>query len=258
MDARKQFADSLEGMVPGLPKLAAKEPVPGSSAASDLEKYPDVFVGTTAVVQLQVEAAAEHVIAIARLFRTAPLLQFPLYNCIRSMLEPCAVVIWLTSPDVDQQERIRRTMAIRLKAAIEYQKCAKASGAPFEDRKGAIRSAALKVGAKNLEMPGATRMIAENLGSEHDPVYRLLSGAAHGQHWAIRQLGFTEDSRTGIAATFRKVPDPKSLTTFSFGAAEAFAKAWTSWAAYLGHDPGIEELFAKVGQHFANVIEAES
>ena len=98
-------------------------------------------------------------------------------------------------------------------------------------------------GGAGIRIPSATDMIREILGQEFE--YRLLSSAAHGQLWAIRELAFAEmDPATdvarehGFAAGFEKSLSILGIQWVATAVARALARGAWSLASYAHWDLG--------------------
>jgi len=84
-------------------------------------------------------------------------------------------------------------------------------------------------------MPGITELIGLTLDREVE--YRLLSGVAHGHHWAIQQIGFQEievKSADGqVIKALEKHLHPNVILYLGLVAVMSFARAiWYLWRLY--------------------------
>ena len=152
---------------------------------------------------------ADHAAALARAL-TGEWLSYSPWSLARAVLESCSVSSWLFDPDVGYQERVSRSLNLRLRdltGQIRYVK--NETELPEEVRRYAERRIEhLRDEAKLLGLaekvnrngkfigfsegiPSLTRIIDEFDMKRPEPSlgYSLLSAAAHGESWAVRSLG---------------------------------------------------------------------
>jgi hypothetical protein len=82
---------------------------------------------------------------------------------------------------------------------------------------------------------GKAELIGTTLDRETE--YRLLSGVAHGHHWAIQQVGFREievnDSQGQVIKALEKHPHPSFILYAAHVAVTSFARVlWYLWCLY--------------------------
>lgn len=151
-----------------------------------------------------IEAAMDHVLALVRSLNE-PALSIAPWSSARATLEACAISTWILDPRVDTNIRIQRSLAFRYDNLNEQTKIARlqkdsATETRLIQRIDDIENMALELGFDKvldrkgkrigigLEMPKATSLIGETLNQEF--TYRILSGIAHGQSWALLNLSF--------------------------------------------------------------------
>lgn len=186
-----------------------ENPIKGSTLDQDLASAsrPESITTALSFGDLALEFAADHLAAFARLL-SEPVETMACFTCIRSMLEMTAIGTWALDPDISTHDRIARVFAIRFDAIdqqLKFGRCISIQPQEIqslEARLLKIEQKAIALGYPQLRnrknaiigvgvrMPGATDMIRDVLDDEW--LYRMLSGVAHGQHWAIVQLGFRD------------------------------------------------------------------
>ena len=153
---------------------------------------------------LSMETAVDHFMAYADLI-TEPAKTIAPWTCVRGLLESCALAVWFLDPAIDARTRVGRCFAFRYSGFVEQIKFLKVDSAYAEidyvqkriikveqdavllgyprllDKQGKIIGIA-------LHMPSIIELIRTTIHQEGE--YRLLSGIAHGHHWATRQFGF--------------------------------------------------------------------
>ena len=184
--------------------------LPGSLAFRDRDTAPtpehsNLLPSVWSRASLFVAATEQNHLAFVRTLED-PILSIACWNCVRSMLEPCALAVWILDPDISVQCRIGRLLAIRYKEADQFMKNLR-SGDPYhadiqtiKDRIRRGERDARKMGycrVKNKrgrriglgqKMPSATALIESTIKKER--LYRLFSAAAHGHFGVLRDLGF--------------------------------------------------------------------
>jgi len=151
-----------------------------------------------------IEAAGDHIFAFGRTL-TEPMLSIAPWACARSALEACATSMWILDPRIDGRVRIQRSLAFRHNNLNEQIKIARLEQnliieENLNSRINDVEKVALSLGFnqvldKNdkrigigMIMPGPTKLIKNVLNEEL--TYRILSGLAHGQSWALQLLSF--------------------------------------------------------------------
>ncbi|MEX1230536.1 MAG: hypothetical protein WEB58_09860 [Planctomycetaceae bacterium] len=190
------------------------DPIKGSILDQDLTSAsrPESIITALSFGDLALEFAADHLSALSRLL-SEPVDTMACFTCIRSMLEMTAVGAWVLDPALTSHDRIARVFAIRFEAIdqqLKYGRCISVDPQEIQSLEARllnIENEAISLGHKKLRnkkgsmigigvlMPSATDMIRDMLNLEW--LYRLLSGVAHGHHWAIVPLGFQDAKSAG-------------------------------------------------------------
>jgi hypothetical protein len=190
-------------------KTVPTQPVAGSLLQSELTtaSRPESITTALSIGDLALEFAADHLSALEKLV-VEPIETMPCFTSIRSMLEMTAIGAWVLDPSISSQERVARVYAIRFEAIdqqLKFGRCISVNATEIqklETRTIDLENEAVGLGYQPIRnkknaiigigtpMPGATDMIRDVLNDEW--MYRLLSGVAHGHHWAIIQLGFQD------------------------------------------------------------------
>jgi hypothetical protein len=190
-DSLRVFLEELSGLLRSKLHPAAA----GSQAAVELAASPDRTeeIGMAydqGVILL--ESASENLSLFAKGLDEPAEPMGCLVN-IRGVLEACAVSVWLLDPAINSTERMSRGMGRRIEGLEEMRKFAQAAKA--EDmiahalaRLEHARQKTADTGIKPTKVPGSTEIIKRMLDFEVE--YRLLSGVAHGQGWALMQAAY--------------------------------------------------------------------
>jgi hypothetical protein len=190
-DSLRVFLEELGGLL-----RSKLNPVPaGSQAATEVAASPDRAeeIGMAfdhGVILL--ESAAENLSLFAKGL-DEPAEPIGCLVNIRGVLEACAVSVWLLDPAISATERLSRGMGRRSEGLEELRKFAQAS----KDTKMITHALArleharqktADTGIEPAKVPGPTAIIKQMLDFEVE--YRLLSGVAHGQSWALMQAAY--------------------------------------------------------------------
>jgi hypothetical protein len=155
---------------------------------------------------LSMEAAGDHLVAFTTCIAEPSKTLAPA-TCIRGLLESCALAAWFLDPTIDAQTRVGRCFAFRYAGFVQQIKFFQVEKRQSEidhvqQRPLKVEQDALSLGYPPLlnkkggingiaqPMPNITDLIGLTLDREVE--YRLLSGVAHGHHWAIQQIGFQD------------------------------------------------------------------
>ena len=99
-----------------------------------------------------------------------------------------------------------------------------------------------------IQMPSIIELIRATLDREGE--YRLLSGVAHGHHWATSQIGFrvSEENLQGrVVKTFEKHLHPEIVLFATNIAVSSFAKVlWYLWSLYGWDEKEIESFLDRI------------
>jgi hypothetical protein len=249
------------------------EPPAGSPLALDLASAtrPESIATAVSIGDLALEYAADHLSAFARLM-SEPIEVLACFTCIRSMLEMSAIGAWVLDPAISSHDRVQRVFAKRfegLEQQLKFGRCSSLDArkiSDIENRIQHIESEALLAGypkyrspkngritAVGMPMPGATDMIRDVLDDEW--LYRLLSAVAHGEHWAIVQLGFEnvtgQQGSFSLGATqmsrFRKAVSTNCFALLGLHGFLAFGRVLWNKARYSGWPlPAVRSILDEV------------
>lgn len=244
--------------------------VKGSQADAEHSSYasPDAIFNAIGIAGQLIEAGDEHLSVFAKIL-VQPIEITAAWTCIRSMLESSALAAWLLDPGIDAHARARRVFALRYEGMEQYKKLGRAMKAPEaeiaaqEARIDAVENDAKALGFARVEnskkkrigigeqMPTATDLIRDVLGEEK--MYRMLSGVAHGHHWASRQLCYVEstenDEQIGgtFAKAFKKAISVDKVALLNFCGVRSFIRALWNECRYFGWNGfHFEEVFENV------------
>lgn len=229
---------------------AAKE-VGGSKGAASL-------VTAWSHAALLIESGSEHLSSFIHAVEE-PVQPIACWTCVRSMLEPCSVSLWLLDPDIDARTRIGRSFAIRYEGMDQFLKYARVTSKddgflqPIKDRIREVEREALDLGYPKIRdktgkrrigigqrMPSATELIRMMLNQES--MYRLLSAVAHGHNWAIRELSYGpvkgKDYRSSLGGApvrmFEKTVHPGKIAWLGLISIESIARPVWFRCRYAG------------------------
>lgn len=260
--------------VGGLIQANGSVPAAGSQALTEQAGYarPQSIVSACAIGTQLIEYGGEHLTAFVKTV-TEPVEVIACWTCIRSMLESCALSAWLLDPAIDAHTRVGRVFALRYEGMEQQLKFGRASNVPAAEITGLethiddVERDALALGFTPVLnrhndrigiaqiMPGATDMIKMMLDEEI--LYRMLSGVAHGHHWAINQLSYmpakTADIDIGgvLAKPFEKTMDLKGIALLAVTALKTLARPLWNQCRLFGWQPlHFEELFETAADGF--------
>ena len=188
-----------------------QKPLSGSVAWNELENCsaPQHIEAAHSSGFQSLFVGADHAAALARAL-TGEWLSYSPWTCARSVLESCSVSSWLFDPDIGYQERVSRSLNLRLRdlrGQIRY--ATNEREMPEEVKRHAerridrLRNEAMQMGiVEKLDRNGKFLGFAEGIPSHTQIIdrfdmkrrepslgYSLLSAAAHGEGWAVRSLG---------------------------------------------------------------------
>jgi hypothetical protein len=190
---------------------------------------------------LSMEAAGDHLMVFADSV-SEPAKTVAPWTCVRGLLESCALAIWFLDPTIDAKTRVGRCFAFRYLGFTEQIKYFQAEKLysqinKTKQRIKKVENDAVALGYHQLlnkkgeiygiaqQMPSIVELIGTTLDREGE--YRLLSGVAHGHHWAVSQVGFRiSDENLGgqIVKAFVKHLHPESVVFATNIAVMSFAK----------------------------------
>jgi hypothetical protein len=239
------------------------EPSAGSIAVREIASFPSSELVRDVHYRgvLSMEAAADHLVSFADLLMQPAKTVAP-WTCVRGLLESSAIGIWFLSPDIDVRERVARCFAFRYIGFVQQMKFFQASNEPsrideVRSRMSKVENDALLLGYSKLadqkgringiarQMPTITDLIAATLDRESE--YRLLSGVAHGHHWATQQTSFRvveAPNAQGISEkALEKHVHPDFVVFAGCIAVTSFAKVnWFLWRLYGWNVSELEAL----------------
>lgn len=194
-----------------------KDPEPGTIGHRDMQdpRYKTHIMTAIDITELMCQLTYDYLCAGALLHRPDGFSQFAFGANARTSMECAARARWLMSPDCDAKERSLRSLRVRMSGLHEQVKALKSrtrgdvqivvkieqEAAP---RIARITDQAKAIGCNSLnKMPVPTELISSELDME--PMYRLLSGLAHGHWYAAKSIGFEVDpeSQSNIAGDGR-------------------------------------------------------
>ena len=250
------------------------DPAEGSVVGDELADVsrPELLLPARLIAGLLVESGWEHLSAFVRT-TAEPVETIACLTCVRSLLEPCALAVWLLDPEIDAQERTARVFAVRYEGMVQQAKWGRALGGMDEralsDRTDVVEQDALDLGYAAVRnnsgkrigiaqiMPSATELIRTELGEE--AVYRLLSAVSHGHSWAIRELAYAPTSEARVSTTvsgecvwaFEKNVNVDLLAYLGLIAATACSRGVWNQCLYEGWDRAglvklLEETFDRL------------
>ena len=229
------------------------EPAANSIADQELKSFPKPSLVNDVHYRgmLSMEAAGDHLVGFTACL-AEPAKTLAPATCVRGLLESCALAAWFLDPGIDVKTRVGRCFAFRYEGFVQQIKCFQVEKRQTEidlvqKRMIQVEQDAVSLGYPRLlkkngaingiaqHMPGITELIGTTLNLE--TAYRLLSGVAHGHHWAIQQLGFQ-----GVEAKSADGQDIKALEKYvhpnvflylGLIATSSFAKViWYLWRLY--------------------------
>lgn len=199
---RKVFA-ALYDDIAHLISESGPTPVGGSIAAREKadRALADQLDAAYSQGNVLFESAADHAFAACRLL-TEPVQTMAPWTCLRGGLEASALASWLLDAAIDSRERVSRSFALRYGELRQQSKIAtdESTRNLITSRIDEIDSEARSLGyrpvldkknrliAVGQLTPSATQCISTILDEE--VLYRVCSAVAHGQWWALSQLGF--------------------------------------------------------------------
>lgn len=202
---------------------------------------------------LSMEAAADHLMVFADSI-SEPAKTVAPWTCVRGLLESCALAVWFLDPTIDAKTRVGRCFAFRYSGFTEQIKYFQVEKLYSQvnrvnQRIKEVENDASLLGYPQLlnkkgeicgiaqPMPSIVELIGTTLDREGD--YRLLSGVAHGHHWAIGQFGFhvSEANLDGQKVkAYVKYLHPESVVYATNIAITSYAKVFWYMAELYGWD----------------------
>lgn len=260
---------AVRGLIQGSAQIYNKydnEPGPESIASQERDSFPnrELIKDVHYRGVLSMEAAADHLMVFADSL-TEPAKTVAPWTCVRGLLESSALATWFLDPTIDARERVGRCFAFRYSGFTQQIKFLRADGATAEiemvqQRIQKVEQDAISLGYPRLlnengnikaiamPMPNITELIGMTLNREGE--YRLLSGVAHGHHWAVSQVGFrvSEENIGGqLVKIIKKHLHPEVVLFATDIAVSAFATVlWRLWRLYGWEEEEIKNLLDKI------------
>ncbi|HET8864713.1 MAG TPA: hypothetical protein VFM80_03375 [Gracilimonas sp.] len=198
--------DALDGILSESASLINAynhEPVENSVADIELNSFKRPVSIKTAQDQsyMLLESASDYMYCLIKSL-TEPVETIAPWSLTRSILEASALSIWIGNPYLSAEDRVNRSLALRLDGLQEQDRLAKNEptiDGPSKEQFIKLLSLAEELGAETKVKNGIPTKLGTHLpsitdlcGSElNDPkVYRILSSMAHSQAFALQQLGF--------------------------------------------------------------------
>jgi hypothetical protein len=239
------------------------EPATNSLAAQEQRDFPNPGLVNDVYYRgmLSMEAAGDHLMGFTACI-AEPAKTLAPSTCIRGLLESCALAAWFLDPTIDAKTRVGRCFAFRYTGFIQQIKFFQVEKRQSEIDKVQLRMLKVEQDAAVLgypkllnkngdlygiaqPMPGITELIGTTLGREAQ--YRLLSGIAHGHHWAIQQIGFqyveVKDAGGQDIKALEKHLHPNVALYLALIAVLSFARViWYLWQLYGWNLKEVENL----------------
>ena len=242
------------------------EPTPESIARQQQNSFPNSALIEDVYSRgiLSMESAADHLMAFSDSIKSPAKTIAPL-TCVRGLMESSALAIWLLDPTIDAHTRAKRSFAFRYTGFIEQIKFLQVDNAQteiskVEKRMEKVEQDAILLGYPRLLNKGKINGIATHMPSIIDLIrktlnfegeYRLLSGVAHGHHWATHQVGFKsidmENSKGEKVKVLEKHLHPEIVLFATNISITSFAKVlWYLWRLYGWDVREIENFLDKI------------
>ena len=223
---------------------------PAKNSPADLLAHPERALTAFGIGLTLVDSMAEH----ASLFLDAldePVRLLAACSCARVVFELSARVLWLLDPELEPAERQARIYAHRHSGIVQNVKYRRSENRPVhqhEKRIEELAEEATHLGVQVVrrtngrvaaigKMPTATELVSTLKG---EPLYRMLSAAVHGHHWAIHQLSYRSGGRGNVGNTpvthFYKEVSGDRLAHLVGIVALGFAPAPAALTDYMGWD----------------------
>ena len=239
------------------------EPAVNSIAAQEQQNFPKPSLVNDVHYRgiLSMEAAGDHLVGFTACI-AEPAKTLAPATCVRGLLESCALAAWFLDPTIDAKTRVGRCFAFRYEGFVQQIKVfqvdkRQADIDSVRQRMTKVEQDAVSLGYPQLlnkhgaingiaqHMPGITELIETTLNEE--TTYRLLSGVAHGHHWAIQQLGFqnieAKDSEGKVIKALEKYLHPNVALYLGLIATRSFARViWYLWRLYGWNLKEVEHL----------------
>jgi hypothetical protein len=231
------------------------EPTVDSPAMQERKSFPneELIKDVHYRGNLSMEAAADHLMVFADSI-SEPAKTIAPWTCVRGLLESSALAVWFLDPDIDAKTRVGRCFAFRYSGfteQIKYFQVEKVFSQvnKVNQRIKKVENDAISLGYPQLlnkkqdvcgiaqPMPNIVELIGTTLDREGE--YRLLSGVAHGHHWATSQFGFrvSEENLDGQKIkAFVKYLHPEGVVFATNIAVTSFAKVFWYLSELYGWD----------------------
>ena len=202
----KQMRDALDGILSesaSLINASNHEPVKSSVADNELNSFKRPICIKTAQDQsyILLESASDYMSCLIKSL-TEPVETIAPWSLTRSILEASALSIWIGNPNLSAEERVNRSLALRLNGLLEQDRLAKneiSMDGPPKEQFIKLLNLAEELGAETKVKDGIPTKLGTHFPSTTDlcgielndsKAYRILSAMAHSQAFAMQQLGF--------------------------------------------------------------------
>jgi len=257
---------SVHGLIDGTALIYNQynnEPSSNSLAYQEQNSFPNQKLAKDVHYRamLSMESAADHLMVFADSI-CEPAKTVAPWTCVRGLLESCALAAWFLDPDIDAQVRVGRCFAFRYIGFVQqikfYQVEKRQSEIDYvQQRVIKVEQEAVSLGYSRIlkkngdingiaqTMPNITELIGTTLDRAAE--YRLLSGVAHGHHWATHQVGFREievkNAEGQVIKALEKHVHPNFVLYVAHIAVTSFAKViWYLWRLYGWNLQDVEHL----------------
>lgn len=257
---------AVHALIDGLAEIYNQynnEPALNSIAFQEQQSFPNPGLVKDVLSRgmLSMESAADHLMVFADAIAEPSKTVAP-WTCVRGLLESCALAAWFFDPTTNAKERVGRCFAFRHTGFVQqikfYQVGKMQAEIDYVQRRIIkVEQEAVSLGYPRLlnkngdisgigqRMPGITELIGMTLGREAE--YRLLSGIAHGHHWAIQQINFREIEVTlsggQVTKALEKHLSPDFILFVAQIAVTSFAKViWYLWRLHGWNLKEVEQL----------------
>lgn len=187
-------------------QVVGPSPAVGSPAYKERAEYKRPESVQTAFTHgsVAVESAGDHLFALDLLINSSQSALAP-WTCARGLLEAAALARWLLDVNINAEERVGRSMALRYATLREQRKLAQEDSdasivTVIDHRLEEIATIASDLGYQPINDKNGNRIsigrqkpkITDLVGQQLDAksIYRILSGVAHCDQSTVRQLGF--------------------------------------------------------------------
>jgi hypothetical protein len=257
---------AVHGLIDGTARICNQynnEPASDSLAFQEQKSFPNQELIKDVHYRgiLSLESAADHLMVFADSIAEPAKTVAPC-TCVRGLLESCALAAWFLDPAIVAKARVGRCFAFRYEGFVQQINFLQVEKRQSEIDKAQQRMIKVEQDAVSLgyprllkkngningiaqHMPSITELIGTTLNRKAE--YRLLSGVAHGHHWAIHQIGFrvieVKNSKGQVVKALEKHLHPIVVLVLANIAVTSFSKViWSLWRLYGRNLKEVEHL----------------